>query len=150
MDSHKKLSKILEPNDAVFFAASKAPVKNESMLIENILMCKNVCLSLKENPVKHLVYLSSDAVYADSKDHLSELSATQPESLHGIMHYCREIMLKQLSKIPKCFIRPTLIFGVKDPHNGYGPNQFIRLSEKNEDIKLLDTVIFERLTVFLN
>tara|TARA_Y100000590_G_scaffold413754_1_gene509924 strand:- start:493 stop:1374 length:882 start_codon:yes stop_codon:yes gene_type:complete len=136
LDSYKKLSEIFEPNDTVFFAAAKAPVKNESMLVENILMSKNVCLSLKETPVKHLIYLSSDAVYADSKEHLTELSSTQPESLHGIMHYCREIMLKQLIEIPKCFIRPTLIFGAKDPHNGYGPNQFIRLSEKNEDIKL--------------
>ena len=73
LDSYKKLSEIFEPNDTVFFAAAKAPVKNESMLVENILMSKNVCLSLKETPVKHLIYLSSDAVYADSKEHLTEI-----------------------------------------------------------------------------
>ena len=73
LDSHKRLCEILKPNDTVFFAAAKAPVKNESMLIENMLMCKHVCLSLKEIPVKHLIYLSSDAVYADSKEHLTEL-----------------------------------------------------------------------------
>lgn len=136
LDSHKKLSDILEPNDTVFFAAAKAPVKNESMLVENIIMCKNVCLSLKKISVKHLIYLSSDAVYADSKEQLTESSVTQPESLHGVMHFSREIMIRQLSGIPKCFVRPTLIFGLKDPHNGYGPNQFMRLSEKNDDIKL--------------
>ena len=91
--------------------------------------------SLKKNSIKHLIYLSSDAVYADINEPLTELSVTQPESLHGIMHLSREVMLKQLNGIPKCFIRPTLIFGIKDPHNGYGPNQFIRLSEKNDDIK---------------
>ena len=136
LGASKRLSDILEPNDTVFFAAARAPVKNENMLIENMLMCKNVCLSLKKNSIKHLIYLSSDAVYADINEPLTELSVTQPESLHGIMHLSREVMLKQLDGIPKCFIRPTLIFGIKDPHNGYGPNQFIRLSEKNNDIKL--------------
>ena len=39
-------------------------------------------------------------------------------------------------KIPICFIRPTLIFGSTDPHNGYGPNSFKRLVLKKKDIQL--------------
>ena len=33
-------------------------------------------------------------------------------------------------------IRPTLIYGVNDPHNGYGPNQFRRLAAVGESIVL--------------
>ena len=33
-------------------------------------------------------------------------------------------------------VRPTLIYGENDPHNGYGPNSFIRLAKKNLNIKL--------------
>ena len=30
-----------------------------------------------------------------------------------------------------CFLRPTLIYGSKDPHNGYGPNRFMRQAKKD-------------------
>jgi UDP-glucose 4-epimerase len=33
-------------------------------------------------------------------------------------------------------LRPTLIYGPGDPHNGYGPNRFRRLANANEDIVL--------------
>ena len=35
-----------------------------------------------------------------------------------------------------CFLRPTLVYGKGDPHNGYGPNRFIRQLKKDEDIML--------------
>jgi len=48
----------------------------------------------------------------------------------------REVMLRAACKGPLCFLRPTLIYGVEDPHNGYGPNRFIRQLKKGEDILL--------------
>ena len=53
-DSSSKLLEILKPGDTIFFAAARAPVKNEDMLIENMIMCKNVCKALKKITVKHL------------------------------------------------------------------------------------------------
>ena len=51
------------------------------------------------------------------------------------MHIYRERILgfyfKNLS-----VIRPTLIYGNNDSHNGYGPNMFIRLAQSNKNIKL--------------
>ena len=35
-----------------------------------------------------------------------------------------------------CVLRPTLIYGEKDPHNGYGPNLFMRKVRKCNNIKL--------------
>ena len=39
----------------------------------------------------------------------------------------RENILKLLN-IKLCIVRPTLVYGANDPHNGYGPNKFIRLA----------------------
>jgi nucleoside-diphosphate-sugar epimerase len=106
------------------------------MLIENLRMCESVCEALKKTPVKHVVYISSDAVYADSDSPLTERSCAQPGSLHGVMHLAREVMLTNAWQGPLCFLRPTLIYGKDDPHNGYGPNRFLRLSAKGEEIVL--------------
>ena len=42
-------------------------------------------------------------------------------------------MLKNLD-CPKSFVRPTLVYGENDPHNGYGPNQFIRNAQNSKNI----------------
>jgi nucleoside-diphosphate-sugar epimerase len=135
-EAGEHLSDILKSDDSLLFVAAKAPVKTESMLIENVQMASAVCQSLKKSPVKHLVYISSDAVYADSSIPLSEDSCAHPESLHGVMHLTREVMLSNAYLGPLCFLRPTLIYGVDDPHNGYGPNRFMRQAKKGEDIPL--------------
>ena len=77
--------------------------------------------------VKKLIYLSSDAVYSDTRKFINEKSDTNPISLHGLMHLTREKMLSKVIQTKNlCIIRPTLIFGKEDPHNGYGPNKFFR------------------------
>ncbi len=135
-ESQKFLSRTLKSSDTVFFVAAKAPVKNEKMLIKNLKMALNICEVLKNKKINHFIYLSSDAVYADVRKKLNEKSITSPNSLHGIMHLTREIMISQIKDLPLCIVRPTLIFGSKDPHNGYGPNSFIRLAKNNKDINL--------------
>jgi nucleoside-diphosphate-sugar epimerase len=135
-DAGMQLAKLLFPNDALLFVAAKAPVKSEAMLIENLRIGESVCEALKQTPVNHVVYISSDAVYADSEVPLTEHSCAQPGSLHGVMHLAREVMLTNAWHGPLCFLRPTLIYGKEDPHNGYGPNRFLRLAAKGEEIVL--------------
>ena len=131
-----KLNKILKPQDTIVFIAAVAPVKNLSMLNYNLNMCENVLKSLSTiKKLNHLIYISSDAVYSDSKKKLNEKSQSVPNSLHGFMHLIRESMLNNLD-CPKCFVRPTLVYGENDPHNGYGPNQFIRNAQNNKNITL--------------
>jgi UDP-glucose 4-epimerase len=130
------LADLLRPKDSLLFVSAKAPVKTESMLIENLRMAEAVCHALRKATVQHLVYISSDAVYADSDSPLSENFCAQPGSLHGIMHLAREVMLANAWQGPLCILRPTLIYGEGDPHNGYGPNRFIRLAQKGEEIVL--------------
>ena len=135
-DAAIRLSAILQPADTLLFVAAKAPVKNEEMLVDNIKMGKAVCDALKKVKVSHLLYISSDAVYADSDQLLKESSCAQPGSLHGVMHLAREIMLANVYQGPLCILRPTLINGTGDPHNGYGPNRFARLAKEGKSIEL--------------
>ena len=134
--SIKKISKIIKKDDTVLFISAKAPVKNEKMLISNLLMVNNFVLGVNKKKFSHFIYISSDAVYSDSKKLINENSKSLPESLHGIMHLTRENIFKLFIKAPICILRPTLIFGKEDPHNGYGPNRFYRLAKNNKNINL--------------
>ena len=66
---------------------------NHKMLINNILMCDNFIKSLTKKNINHLLYISSDAVYKDTKNKINEQSCAMPNSLHGIMHLLRENMI---------------------------------------------------------
>jgi UDP-glucose 4-epimerase len=131
-----KLATLLKADDALVVISAKAPVKNNAMLLDNIAMMKSVCDALEKQTVAHVVYFSSDAVYADSPDALDETSSAQPASLHGVMHLAREVMLANTCTMPLAVLRPTLIYGLADPHNGYGPNRFRRLAAEGQEIVL--------------
>jgi len=136
-DAAKKLADRLLPDDAFVAVSAAAPVKNPAMLRDNITMIESIVDALKFRPVSHVLNIGSDAVFSDSLDRLTETSCRAPTSLHGLMHLTREVMLKEASGIDKfATLRPTLIYGAGDPHNGYGPNRFRRQAAKGETIKL--------------
>lgn len=132
----QQLTGALKTDDTLVFASAKAPVKNVGMLLENIVMAEVVCAALRERPVAHVIYVSSDAVYKDSPEPLSEASCAEPASLHGVMHLAREVALRQAFSGPLALVRPTLVYGFDDPHNGYGPNRFRRLAAAGKEIVL--------------
>jgi nucleoside-diphosphate-sugar epimerase len=131
-----RLAAELRIDDTLVFVSARAPVKNVPMLMENIRMGEAVCAALKTRPVAHVVYISSDAVYKDSTEPLSESSCAEPGSLHGVMHLTREVMLRNEFSGPLALVRPTLTYGIDDPHNGYGPNRFRRLAAEGKAIVL--------------
>jgi len=135
-DASNRLADILNSDDTLIVISAIAPCKNNEMLLQNISMMKAVCEAIEKQQPKHLIYLSSDAVYADSPDPLTEVSSAEPGSLHGIMHLSRETMLKQVCAAPLLVLRPSLIYGSEDTHNGYGPNLFLRLALADEEIHL--------------
>ena len=53
-----------------------------------------------------------------------------------MMHAARELMLRNSTQAPAAMLRPTLIYGAGDPHNGYGPNRFRRHAQRGEQIPL--------------
>ena len=135
-NASEKLSAILNPLDVLVFVSAKAPCKDLAMLIENTRMAQAVCSAIKIKPVAHVIYISSDAVYKDSPTALNEASCAEPGAIHGAMHLVREIALKQEYAGPLAIVRPTLVYGLDDPHNGYGPNRFRRLAAEGKDIVL--------------
>ena len=135
-NSVKKLKIIVKQNDIVFLSAAKAPVKNISMLNYNMTIIENIVESLKNIDLKQFIYLSSDAVYKDSLKLINENSICEPDSLHGLMHLAREKYLKSIYLDKICIVRPTLVYGLNDPHNGYGPNMFLRKAQKKQNIEL--------------
>ncbi len=135
-DAADRLAATLEPADTVVLVSAKAPVKTASMLIENLRMAEAVGAALQRRPVRHVVYVSSDAVYRDRDGPLDEAACAEPGSLHGSMHLAREVMLRAAHPGPLAIVRPTLVYGVDDPHNGYGPNRFRRLVASGQPIVL--------------
>jgi UDP-glucose 4-epimerase len=132
----QQLAGALHADDTLIFASAKAPVKDVGMLRENVVMAEAVCAALRERPVTHVIYVSSDAVYKDSREPLTEASCAEPASLHGVMHLAREVALRQTFPGPLALVRSTLVYGFDDPHNGYGPNRFRRLAASGKDIVL--------------
>ena len=131
-----KLAGLLRPGDAVVTAAAIAPCKNTAMLVDNMRIVQTLVEGLSAVPVAHVVNISSDAIYADGPVPLTEETPAAPTSLHGAMHLAREIALRSELRAPIAMLRPTLIYGAADPHNGYGPNRFRRLAAAGQEIVL--------------
>ena len=135
-DAASGLKNLLKVGDAVVAVSAKAPCKDSAMLVDNLVMARAMVQALAQVKVAHVVNISSDAVYADSPEPLTEESCAAPGSLHGAMHLAREVMFRSEQTSPLAILRPSLLYGSGDPHNGYGPNRFRRLAAKGEDIVL--------------
>ena len=135
-NSFKKLKKVVKKNDVVVFLAAEAPVKNFKMLLNNIDILNSVIDGVDSKIISQLIYLSSDAVYSDSKSKLNEYSKTLPSNFHGMMHITREKILESKFRNKILILRPTMIYGIHDTHDGYGPNQFLRLAKAKKSISL--------------
>lgn len=146
----KKLAGLVRAGDTVVFVSAIAPARNSAALMQNLVMAERVIAVLATQPAEHLVYISSDAVYADSANPVTERSCRQPSSMHGMMHAARELMLKTEVKAPLAILRPSLLYGARDPHNGYGPNRFRRLAAKGEPITLFGEGEEQRDHVFVD
>ena len=135
-DAADRLAAQLRADDSVVAVAAMAPCKNPEMLRDNIVLATAMARAFAGVPLTHVVNISSDAVFGDEPLPLVESVPRAPESYHGVMHLAREIMFATEVKAPLAILRPTLIYGAGDPHNGYGPNQFRRKANQGEDIVL--------------
>lgn len=136
-DAGEKLAEIIGPDDAVVTAAAVAPCKNIAMFQDNLTIIDHLAGALRASRPQHVLNIGSDAIYSDSREPLKESSCTGPLNLHGIMHLTREVVLGEACDgVPFASLRPTLIYGADDPHNGYGPNRFRRLASEGKEIAL--------------
>jgi nucleoside-diphosphate-sugar epimerase len=134
----EKLAGILKPADSVVMLAALTPDKGRDIatMMKNIAMMQHLCAALERTGSAHLVYFSSDAVYSLAVSRVTEETSASPQDLYGAMHYTREMMGRTLAKVPLLILRPTLVYGVDDTHNAYGPNRFRRMAQKEGKITL--------------
>lgn len=131
------LGALLRPTDAVVCVSALAPVKDAAMLRDNVTIIEALAEAIRARPVAHVLNIGSDAIYGDRGEPIDEAFEARPTSLHGVMHLTREILLGEASgDTPFATLRPTLIYGEHDPHNGYGPNRFRRLAAAGSPIAL--------------
>ena len=129
------LAKLLSPSDSFVAVSAIAPVKNPTMLRDNMTMLAAMSEALSTVTPAHFLNIGSDAVFGDEPLPLCESSLKAPGSLHGVMHAAREVAFADITA-PFATLRPTLIYGAADPHNGYGPNRFRRLAAEGKNIVL--------------
>jgi UDP-glucose 4-epimerase len=135
-DATVKLSALLRPEDAVVFVSAVAPAKNTAQLMTNLRMSEAAAAAFAAKPPAHLLYISSDAIYADEANPVTEASSVAPSTIHGMMHAARELIFRSEYKGPFAALRPTLIYGAADPHSGYGPNRFRREALQGKPIQI--------------
>jgi nucleoside-diphosphate-sugar epimerase len=133
-----KLAATLKATDAVVMLAALTPDKGRDIatLMKNLAMMQGTCAAIEKVGCAHFVYFSSDAVYDSAVSRVSEDTPASPQDLYGAMHYTREIMGRSLIKIPLLVLRPTLVYGLDDTHNSYGPNRFRRAAQRDGKITL--------------
>lgn len=131
------LATLLRPTDTVIMLSALTPDKGRdaSTLMKNLAMMQHLGAALEQTGCAHLVYFSSDAVYDTAVARVTEATPAAPQDLYGTMHRTREIMAGNI-KAPLLILRPTLVYGVGDTHNAYGPNRFRRMARKDGKITL--------------
>jgi nucleoside-diphosphate-sugar epimerase len=135
-DAADRLAALMRPRDVFVAVSARAPVRNGEMLRDNIVLALAMTRAAAQVELAQVINISSDAIYGDSMEPMTEEAVRAPDSLHGAMHLTREIMFRGDIKAPLAMLRPTLIYGAGDPHNGYGPNRFLRLAAAGEKIVL--------------
>ncbi|OGA05557.1 MAG: hypothetical protein A3I00_07710 [Betaproteobacteria bacterium RIFCSPLOWO2_02_FULL_64_12] len=132
------LAALVRPDDSLVMLAALTPDKGRDIatLMKNLAMAQHVCAALAKSPCAHVVYFSSDAVYPPAASGVDEETPAAPGDLYGVMHLAREIMFRGVANIPTLVLRPSLVFGLEDTHNSYGPNRFRRSAAKDGKITL--------------
>lgn len=136
--AERALASRLLPDDALVIVSALTPDRGKDIatFMKNLRMMEVVCAALTQKPVAHVVNIGSDAVYPDDASLIDEATPTAPGGFHGMMHLARELMLRSTVKCPLALLRPSLLYGEGDTHNGYGPNRFRRTAAQDGRITL--------------
>ena len=140
-DSVSQLESTVREEDSLVVLSALTPDKGRDIptLMKNLTMAANLCAFLEQSPCAHVVYVSSDAVYADGVTPVRETSRCEPLDLYGLMHLARERMLSATlasSESLLLVLRPSALYGPDDSHNSYGPVRFIRTARTERKVTL--------------
>jgi len=121
-----QLRGIVNSGDTLVHSAAIAPTKSADDLCANIQMTQHLVDGLKDVALRQCIVVSSDAVYGSASGLLREDSATNADSLHGVMSLGRELLCAGIRADVHTIVRPAPVYGVGDTHNSYGPNRMAR------------------------
>jgi UDP-glucose 4-epimerase len=130
------LRESLSPNDSVVCAAAKVPVRSIEDVVSNLEFLDSFVSLFSPVNLRYMLNISSDSIYGNSSNTISEVVNNPPDTLHGITHFLREMYLNQKFSCRVGHIRPTLVYGPSDPHKSYGPNRFIRNFLENKPVEV--------------
>lgn len=132
------LAALLRPTDAVVMLSCRTPDKGRNLdaMHDNLAMGFHFANAVGKAGCRHVIYFSSDAVYADDTARVADDTKAEPGTHYGAAHLAREVMLKSTVADRLTIVRPTLVYGLADTHNSYGPNRFRRMAEKDGKISL--------------
>ncbi|PWU09360.1 MAG: NAD-dependent dehydratase [Verrucomicrobia bacterium] len=143
INAQHRLAEIFEPHDTVVFASAITPDRGKGAraFMNNIAIGHGVAQALSKAPVSKVIYISSDAVFAEGLlPAITEDTLPCPKGLYGIMHLAREKMIEEVCGergIQLLILRPCAIYGPGDTHNSYGPNRFIHSALQEGIIRLI-------------
>src|SRR5438094_542979 len=137
-DAAGSLAALLCDDDALVVLAGIPPRRGRGLatMVSNIQMAVHICAALARQPVAHVIYMSSDAVYPRSVEEVSEASPLVPSDPYSAMHLVREDLFGRLADVPVAILRSTQICAVHDTHDAYGPNRFLRTAKQDNKIVL--------------
>ena len=128
----------IKPNSNIIFLSAITPDKGKDLFTfdKNLSMLINFINQVNLENISKFIYVSSDAIYSLKNQKISDTTKPNPDDLYGLMHLTRENILKKVIDSRKLLIlRPTIMYGLGDTHNSYGPNRFINHLKKKQKIK---------------
>lgn len=140
-DSGENLSRLLRPDDHLVFLSAVTPDKGRDLasFARNMMMGEQVCQALLSASCAHLTYVSSDSVFRDPAEQVTEAAWPSPLELYGVAHHARERMLAHTcvqTELPFLVVRPVAVYGALDSHNSYGPTRFLRQALSTAEIEI--------------
>jgi UDP-glucose 4-epimerase len=142
-DAAVALVNYLKNADAVVILSCITPKKGQTVqqlqqrYVDNVNMMHAINSALHQIKQSRIVYISSDAVYSELQNEITEDTGLNFVNLYAMAHLARERLLLEMQYThPICILRPCAILGVNDPHNAYGPNSFLREAINSNRITL--------------
>ncbi len=138
----EKLKKLIQATDSVVVLSALTPDKgrDRATFFKNTAMIDHVCHVVSNLRCRHVVYISSDSVYASPPGReIDEASCCESNDMYALSHIVREKLLLDACRsadVALAIIRPTAIYGPGDTHNSYGPNRFMRSALRDGKITL--------------
>jgi UDP-glucose 4-epimerase len=143
LKSASQLLELFDENTALVLMAAVKRQFGDTLeaFNKNMAIVENVCHLIEKSPVKHIIFMSSAAVYGEETHNIniSELTPVNPTSFYGIAKYTAECILKKTcmaNGISLVCLRPPLIYGPGDSGKTYGPSGFSSAALEGSTITL--------------